>query len=483
MSEDSPNCKWLDQKRATDRLENSDEFSSQENSRNEKYRSNFDRDYGRIIHCSSFRRLQGKTQVWGEEEVDFFRNRLTHSLEVAQIGFGISQILNSLEGKEVIEPSLIQACCLSHDIGHPPLGHDGEEVLNDHARKVMGYKNNDPGELCFDGNAQNLHILSKTENAYFYYPDGIGLNLCSATLDGIIKYKEEADGTRNEKGKIKKSGYYSEDKDIFQNIVKATGTNLIRSPLSMIVEIADDIAYCCHDLQDGMRSGFITQRILHNWLEEDCIEPMENHFDATEVKNLKHQLDLIYFEYDHNKIKRHKSIIELRKKPFRRFQKVFLSKMIHLLIEKVTSVLEDNKHRRTLLNHEYGKNTKNFFEQNSPPLACWLKCLKKLTEHRVYKTPNMKWKKSTGKILLKDYLERFDNIIKNKNCFDRDIMFQSLPPSIQDSLEDAENKEEAKKKKLRIILDYVSGMTDNFFLSQAKAFYDPQNVKAITYPK
>ncbi|MFD1203775.1 dGTP triphosphohydrolase [Sporosarcina contaminans] len=125
-------------------------------------RDEFERDYGRIIHSSAFRRLQGKTQVFGPSEGDFHRTRLTHTLEVSQIARGIAIQLNEKEIKKInkdfwIDISLIESAALAHDLGHPPYGHQGERALN---ACVLKYTNNKYG---FEGNAHTLRLLTKLE--------------------------------------------------------------------------------------------------------------------------------------------------------------------------------------------------------------------------------------------------------------------------------------------------------------------------------
>src|SRR5438093_5598757 len=140
--------------------------------RGDKVRTPFEKDRDRIIHCAAFRRLQGKTQVFGMGGSDFFRTRLTHSLEVAQIAKGIALYCGHANTE------LVEAASLAHDIGHPPFGHTGENVLKQRMRKNGG----------FEANAQNLRILDKLE-VRTAEPKRPGLNLTRGTLDALLKYK------------------------------------------------------------------------------------------------------------------------------------------------------------------------------------------------------------------------------------------------------------------------------------------------------
>lgn len=263
-------------------------------------RDDFERDYGRIVHSAAFRRLQSKTQVIGVGEGDFHRTRLTHSMEVAQIARGIVLCLNAkspvLEGADAkIDSSLIEAAALAHDFGHPPFGHQGERALNE-----MMYKYNGVG---FEGNAQTLRILTRLER-------GIGLNLTRATLLAILKYPIKFDNAidasiyKNGQSNYKppKSNIYPEDNEIFEWLLlpftekerelylqtkeKVDGEHqetCYKTLECSIIELADDIAYATHDLEDAMRLNFIKIYEVTSILKEytgiagirDVIEKLE----------------------------------------------------------------------------------------------------------------------------------------------------------------------------------------------------------------
>jgi dGTPase len=179
------------------------------------WRSPIGRDYGRIIHSASFRRLQGKTQVFPVHESDFFRNRLTHSLEVAQIAEGIAQRLNysvSELKRDPISERLCAAAALIHDIGHPPFGHNGERALDDAMRRFGG----------FEGNAQTLRIVSKLEKKVERDKpdggdDGAGLNLTYRLLGAVLKYDREIPRQRGKNAKFVK-GYYGSEASLVKRI-------------------------------------------------------------------------------------------------------------------------------------------------------------------------------------------------------------------------------------------------------------------------
>ncbi|MGX9697204.1 anti-phage deoxyguanosine triphosphatase [Janthinobacterium lividum] len=244
-------------------------------------RDDFTRDRARVIHSAYFRRLQGKTQVLGLGESDFYRTRLTHSVEVAQIASGLVEYFrHHKELEEFVEylpsPMLIEAVALAHDIGHPPFGHGGEVALNYSMRKSGG----------FEGNAQTLRICTKLGE----FSEHSGLNLTRRALLGVLKYPATYLSTVNERAYVEKSAPlnidsfkppkcifdcdsdslkfvldpFDAEKEKFQ-MVKATegkhSKSLYKAFDTSILELADDIAYGVHDLEDAIALGLITERI------------------------------------------------------------------------------------------------------------------------------------------------------------------------------------------------------------------------------
>ena len=202
-------------------------------------RSEFEHDRARIIHSAAFRRLQGKTQVFGVYEGDFFRTRLTHSLEVAQIAKGIALSLGA-------DTDLVEALCLAHDLGHPPFGHAGERVLHALMRDFGG----------FESNAQTVRIVTHLERKHEAYA---GLNLTYPTLDGLLKYKTCIDATALAAPHTKPiKGFYVGDRDLVATIIHSTGTGQGRSFECQIMDVADDIAYSVHDLEDSLQAGLVS---------------------------------------------------------------------------------------------------------------------------------------------------------------------------------------------------------------------------------
>lgn len=222
----------------------------------------FAKDYARIVHSPSFRRLQGKTQLIPTGENETFRTRLTHSIEVAEIATRIARRVNSIYGyfkNQKIDYDLVSCASLLHDIGHPPFGHSGEEVLNERMAKYGG----------FEGNAQSLRIATKLEsrlgrggNIAEVMSNPRGLNLTIGTLAAILKYDQESQCPVYKEGKIYVSkGYYPSEEGTVNGLkdkLGLRGENKLRTIECQIMDLADDIAYSAYDLEDTLEAGLIT---------------------------------------------------------------------------------------------------------------------------------------------------------------------------------------------------------------------------------
>lgn len=221
------------------------------------FRSCFQRDRDRIIHCSAFRRLKHKTQVFIEHEGDYFRTRLTHSIEVAQVARTISGVLG-------LNAELTEAVALAHDLGHPPFGHTGEDALNVLMKPYGG----------FDHNAQALRIVTSLER---HYADFDGLNLTWETLEGIAKHNGPVTGTLP---------YALAE----YNALHDLELHSYASTEAQVAALADDIAYNSHDLHDGLRAElFSTDELAELPILQDCFAEVDRKYPGLNYYRRRHE--------------------------------------------------------------------------------------------------------------------------------------------------------------------------------------------------
>jgi dGTPase len=276
-------------------------------------RTEFEKDYHRIIGSSAFRRLQDKTQVFALDKSDFIRTRLTHSLEVSSFARSLGQNISQYILENQKDPSftmqtkadicdILQCAGLIHDIGNPPFGHFGEEAIRDwfvRNLRTLRYKGKPVTELLnnqmlqdlysFEGNAQALRQVCKLH----FLVNEHGMNLTYALLNTIVKYPVSSLEIQPHSGNIrtKKMGYFYAEQDLYHTIACETGTEGRRHPLTFILEAADDIAYKTADIEDAFKKGCITYEQLR---EELLLAQQRAHADTSRldpVGMLDHQYD------------------------------------------------------------------------------------------------------------------------------------------------------------------------------------------------
>ena len=342
----------------------------------------YERDRDRIIHCAAFRRLEYKTQVFVNHEGDYYRTRLTHSLEVAQIGRGIARRLR-------LNEDLVEALALAHDLGHTPFGHTGEEVLD---RLMAPYGG-------FEHNHQSLRIVETLEERY---PGFNGLNLTWETREGIIKHSSDYDCP--DQGEL--TEYRFDQRPTLE---------------AQIIDLADEIAYNNHDIDDGLKAGFIVAEQLHTvglWTETAQLVTRKYPGlggDRLVYQTISHLIGLL--------------ILDLVAETSRRIRAAGIE------------TLDDIRAHAAIL------------VGFSPEVAEKNRVLKKFLREKLYhhyKVERMRIK-----------AERFLTMLFESYCASPVL----LPCAYQAKF--------AEHGRERVICDYIAGMTDRYALDEYKRLFDP----------
>lgn len=407
-------------------------------------RSPWQVDRSRIIHAAAFRRLQSKTQIMSIGVNDFYRTRLTHSLEVAQIGSGILRHLRIRhpEYRQLVSTSLIETLCLAHDIGHPPFGHGGETALN--------YLMADFGG--FEGNAQTLRIVAKLEP----YSNGYGMNLTRRTLLGFIKYPQLIDTLWHSKPNhhdehrfiqahhwLPAKGLYGCDETIFEWILEPLSNcdrdlltshkpyneykskTLYKSVDCSIMELADDIAYAVHDLEDAVATGTLTQA---QW--EEHAMPKLTQLDNPWLKNNLSSLSKRLFSEDES------------------IRKDLIGELVNLFIISTNLAIQHEAFENELLRY-----VAKLDEHHEDMLSVF----KTFVYEQLIRDPKMQQIEFRGQNLLIDLFQAFES-----------APLRLLPKSTQlDWLKAGEESQQ-----YRILCDYLSGMTDEYAMKTHQRLFN-----------
>ena len=424
-------------------------------------RSEFQKDFDRIVFSPAFRRLQDKTQVFPLPESDFVHTRLTHSLEVSCVG----RSLGNLVGETVIKrhPSLgdrftkfhfgeiAAAACLAHDIGNPPFGHSGEDAIAEYFRSGNGqnFKSKIRDEkkwsdlIKYEGNAQGFRIITKLQNPRV---NG-GLQLTYSTLAAVSKYPRESliniKSTLLKNKAYRKYGFFQAEKNIFKEVADAAGLDCVRSgkmywwcrhPLAFLVEAADDICYRVMDLEDGFRLGLISFKET-----EELLRPL------VPRQGLKNYRDKD--EKDRIGYLRAVAINEL----VNELAKVFLDEEKNILSGRFENELISQIKR-----------------------ANALKRIKDISVAKIYKSRSVVEREVAGYEvlggLLDTFIDSYNEAYEGKISSKNKSVFALIPGRIGDDIPD-----DLYLRLLRII-DFVSGMTDSFAVSLFR------KIKGISLP-
>ncbi|WP_376874009.1 deoxyguanosinetriphosphate triphosphohydrolase [Albirhodobacter sp. R86504] len=373
------------------------------------FRSPFQRDRDRIIHSSAFRRLKHKTQVFVEHEGDYYRTRLTHTIEVAQVARTIAAALG-------LNTDLAEAVALAHDLGHPPFGHTGEDALHELMAPYGG----------FDHNAQALRIVTKLEKHYAGFD---GLNLTWETLEGIAKHNGPAisdHGGSHSAPSRDLLPYALIEVDDMWDLELATNA----SAEAQVAAVADDCAYNHHDLHDGLRAGLFTEDDL-------CELPVIGECFA-EVDRLHPGLE-----------------------PMRRRHEA-LRRVFGVMVEDVIAVAEN---RLAALQPQAADDIRSMdgpIIRFSKPLYQNLKAIKGFLFTRMYRAPSVvvERERVTGMVnaLFPLFMER------------PELLPEDWHDDVAAALARDDNRQQTLA---RIVLDYVAGMTDRFAIQEYQRLIDP----------
>ncbi|MDK4726462.1 dGTP triphosphohydrolase [Rhizobium phaseoli] len=443
----------------------------------EEYRDEARRDYARLIHSASFRRLQGKTQVFPGYESDFFRNRLTHSLEVAQIAKSIAIRLNATSAhftKTPINLDIVEFAGLAHDLGHPPFGHNGEEALDECMRDSGG----------FEGNAQTLRILSTLEKKQLEGDEASthdatgadlrrGLNLTYRSLSAVLKYDRVIPIGSKERPEDNVAspmkGYYKSDEELVRRIkshvVGRADASDFKTIECSIMDIADDIAYSTYDLEDIFKSGIHGPLDLFSFPEqiyEAVVETINKRIrkqyksEATsvsvaDVRDVLYEVfsDIFAIGSDEDAFIRNRKIEPGRRKMYSSMatkklsslyagngyhRTRFTSKLVQLFLDGVEVVPHDQFPQL----HQAKLKIKTFV---------FVEVLKNITFEAVIRSPMLQVVEYRGKDVIKKIFE----VISSSNGY------QLMPPDFREIYRQGDSL-----GRTRTICDFIAGMTDRY---------------------
>jgi dGTPase len=393
--------------------------------RTQDYRGVFHQDRDRLMFTSSFRRLQAKTQVFRAGEYDFYRTRLTHSLEVSRIAESIAIWLRVARPEVQVDLHLLEGICLAHDIGHPPFGHAGERVLNEVMEPYGG----------FEGNAQTLRILTRT-----IYSDShprSGMSPSRALLDGVLKYKR----LHRDRGGSTHHFIYDDQSDVLEfcfgpgELASKLGANEVNKFQSLecqIMDLADDIAYSCFDLVDGAKARFLTADKVKAWRDENGAQ-----LDAAQRKALDELLDM------------------MEKRSLQR-------KMNHIVGQLIqTASLVPAENWMTAQTRRYA-----YALVRQPEAEARIRLHKTLSRDLVYGSSALQQIEFKGGRILKQLAQvLFDNYLEPSIKPDAALVPEDVHRDVQ--------RAESTAKRARLLCDHLSGMTDAYALRSYKRLLDP----------
>lgn len=418
-------------------------------------RNPFENDYGRLISSAPIRRLQDKTQVFPLAESDYIRTRLTHSLEVSYIAGSIGQSIDKLliDKGDISKDlkgnlsSLLRVAGLVHDLGNPPFGHFGEEAVKqffkDYFTKNRKSSLNELERadfINFDGNVQTLRILSKL----YYFGDPYGYNLTYSSLGTIVKYPSNSiDGNKKPTTEIskKKFGYFVTETEIYKEINDFLQLENRRHPVVYLLEAADDIAYSAADIEDGIKLGIISLLDVRDIFSKNLVE---------NKKVVIEKLDELVSKLGSS---RESEMLVIQK--FRIFTQ-------QIMIEGIVKSFEDN--------YEQIMTGKLQSEIIDISLAKDVRQAYKKLQYKVFDDKKILKKEIAGWEAIYGLLEIFVEASKSSNFGATGNNYEArlykiIASSHRKVYEDIEKYSNAEYKKLQLIVDFISGMTDSYAIN------------------
>ena len=423
-------------------------------------RNPFENDYGRLISSAPIRRLQDKTQVFPLEKSDFIRTRLTHSLEVSYIAGSIGQSIEKilLEKKDLtinekgLLSSLLRVAGLIHDLGNPPFGHFGEEAVKQFfvdyfKKKEEKGEGNSLNKLekadfeNFDGNVQTLRILSKL----YYFGDKFGYNLTYSSLASIIKYPSNS--LEGNIGKVskeiakKKFGYFVTEEETYNELNKYLKTNNRRSPIVYLLEAADDIAYSAADIEDGIKLGIINIFDVRDIFFKNLTTNKEN------VIKILDDLITLYSEKNLNK-----SIIIQK---FRiQTQRIMIEEIINSFVENYDDIM-NGKLEKEIIDVSRASDIRKAYKKLQ---------YKVFDDKNIVKKEIAGWEAIYG--LLKIFIKASESPdFKSEGNTYESRLYKMISSSHRIVFEEVENYKNEEYKKLQLIVDFITGMTDSYAIN------------------
>jgi len=394
------------------------------------YRSPFQIDRDRVLHTPAFRRMQSKTQVFWSGEYDFYRTRLTHSLEVAQVGKSVTRWLrhsSEFLGEDFyLDEDLVEAVCLSHDLGHPPFGHAGERALNHFMESYGG----------FEGNAQTLRLLTDR----IFSQSRRGMDPTRAFMDGVLKYKSLWIELKNFQEKAPKNHFIYDHqvaklewvmggRDLPVEYVVGDARDALKSIECQVMDWADDTAYSLNDLADSVRAGFLTIEKIEHWAEK-------NGGDGEVIEKLL------------------EAIRGGRVEPFVGSR---IGKYIRAArLEREVNFLSEETNRygfKLVIDEEVRQECKLF---------------KNLAYEVVFLSPELRQLEHKGSLMLRELWNVLETRYVKGGLIDGQT-FELLPAADVEEIKEATSE----KERARLVCDFLANMTDGFAARMYRRLFEP----------